>query len=303
MKRVSWRVVVGCAAALCISSAVGVASSPAAVSAGGTAIRPAVVGTEALYRGESLVAGQQLVSQYGRYRLSLGADRNLVLNGPLGRIWGLSGVYRLTMESNGYLRAYGATNNIVWSQGGGTALQLRLSSNGKLALEGTNQTFVVATTERWVWIASAANGNRLSLSTSAQGFDGFEVGTLMATSASPKFTGAEPFVLFGDCAVKCAIMPRKWWSTSGGYFVSAVAKWSIPNTGPKDGQLIVTSSTVGSRELFQFVGNCTTGCGIKSLGNGKYASAEFGYWGKYYGMLVARATSVSSWEKFTVVSF
>lgn len=64
-----------------------------------------------------------------------------------------------------------------------------------------------------------------------------------------------------------------------------------------------SGNAAGSWEHFRLEGNCATGCAIRALGwtgDTRYVSAEFGYTGAGYGMLRARATGVSGWERFII---
>ena len=109
-------------------------SSPAAAASQGR-------GRSALWVGDSLTTGQQLLASGGSYRLVLQADSNLVVYGPGGQAsWqsgttGLGGV-RLVLQGDGNLVLLNRALHPVWWSGtsGNDVVRLEMSGGGHLVL-------------------------------------------------------------------------------------------------------------------------------------------------------------------------
>lgn len=120
---------------------------------------PYVNGSSTLLAGQTVKAGQDLVSPNGQYTLAVLASGNVVVSGNGCSIWSTgtmgAGNY-LTMQSDGNLVLYSSTGTALWyskTNGTGGADHLSLQNDGNA--------IVFTSAGANVWAAGRANASRL----------------------------------------------------------------------------------------------------------------------------------------------
>lgn len=262
--------------------------------------------SDSLAENRALATGGKLFSADERYQLVVQGDGNLVLYGPSGAVWatntvGVTGAH-LAMQGDSNLVLYDGAGRARWNSGTTTfkGAHLVVQNDGNLVVYDRNG--VAIWTRGSGRLRVDPQGTISFRSTLTNRFWTAELGKsgnwYGAVRAERTGVGSwETFQLVGDCrsAGGCAIK-----SLANGRYLSAELNF----TGDGDKMVRARSTSIGAWEKFQLVGDCGSsgGCGVKSLANGKYLSADyyFGTGDYRYGLVRARAASVSGWESFRI---
>jgi len=118
-------------------------------------------GTSVLWAGQTLQAGQELISDGGQYALAMQTDGNLVVYGNGCALWasntaGTGSSDHLVMQTDGNLVIYTSAGRPVWASntvGSGSGDYLAMQTDGNLV--------VYTSANHAVWASGAANANRL----------------------------------------------------------------------------------------------------------------------------------------------
>jgi hypothetical protein len=90
--------------------------------------------------GESLLAGDLMTSQDGRYTLIMQQDGNLVKYGPNGDFWQSATAdnwnSHAAMQGDGNFVIYTPAGTAIWARGGAAGAALILQNDGRMIIGG-----------------------------------------------------------------------------------------------------------------------------------------------------------------------
>ena len=94
-------------------------------------------GEDTLWAGQSLLAGQRLVSANGQFQAAVQSDGNVVVYGPGGARWQTgtrSAAVELAVQSDGNVVLYGSGRPLWWTGTSGSGARLVMQSDGNLVV-------------------------------------------------------------------------------------------------------------------------------------------------------------------------